>query len=128
MNADLSRKARREFWQKPRPHKSLQPPHAIRMYEGMHTEFSVFRERLADACRVRNMTHSALCRSIGLGARKAIDLEYSPLKSLDLHRVTQIADHLDVSIDWLLGRSNVMNAVEMQDLPEPTKRKAKRSG
>jgi hypothetical protein len=94
----------------------------------MHTDFSLFRERLAEACRVRNMTHSALCRGIGLSARKAIDLEYFPLKALDLYRVAQIADKLDISVDWLLGRSNVMNVMEMPELPEPPKRKAKRSG
>jgi len=93
----------------------------------MHTDFSVFRERLAEACRVRNMTHSALCRGIGLSPKKAVDLEYSPLKALDLYRVYQIADKLDVSVDWLLGRSNVMNVMEMPQLPEPPTRKAKKA-
>jgi hypothetical protein len=50
-------------------------------------------------------------------------------KSLDLYRVSQIADKLDVSVDWLLGRSNVMDVMEMPELPEPTptKRKARRA-
>jgi hypothetical protein len=92
----------------------------------MHTDFSVFRERLAEACRLRDMTHSALCKGIGLSPKKAVDLEYSPLKALDLYRVCQIADKLDVSVDWLLGRSNVMSVMEMpEDFPEPPKRKAK---
>jgi len=30
------------------------------------------------------------------------------LRALDLYRVCQIADRLDVSLDWLLGRSDVM--------------------
>jgi hypothetical protein len=30
------------------------------------------------------------------------------LRALDLYRVCQIADRLDVSLDWLLGRSEVM--------------------
>ncbi len=30
------------------------------------------------------------------------------LKAIDLYRVCQIADQLDVSVDWLLGRSDVM--------------------
>ena len=93
----------------------------------MQTDLSVFRERLAEACRVRNMTHSALCRDIGLSPKKAVDIHHSGLKALDLYRVAQMADKLDVSIDWLLGRSNVMSVPE--DLPEPPKpkRKAKRS-
>ena len=34
----------------------------------------------------------------------------------------QIADALDVSLDWLIGRSNVMDVMEM---PEPPKKKGK---
>ena len=33
---------------------------------------------------------------------------FSGLRTLDLYRVCQIADRLDVSVDWLLGRSEVM--------------------
>ena len=84
----------------------------------MHTDFSVFRERLAEACRVRSMSHSALCRGIGLSPKKALEIEYYPLKTLDLYRVSQIADKLEVSIDWLLGRTNVMNVAEMPEEPE----------
>ena len=40
--------------------------------------------------------------------RHAIDLEYLGLKCLDIYRLAQIADRLDVSIDWLLGRTSVM--------------------
>ena len=74
----------------------------------MHTDFSVFGDRLAEACRARNMTRDSLCRSIGLGGRRAADFLLSGLKVLDLARVCQIADALDVSVDWLLGRSDVM--------------------
>jgi hypothetical protein len=41
--------------------------------------------------------------------------------SLDLYRVCQIADALDVSLDWLMGRSNVISVMEMSELPEPPK-------
>jgi hypothetical protein len=30
------------------------------------------------------------------------------LRALDLYRVCQIADRVEVSVDWLLGRSDVM--------------------
>jgi hypothetical protein len=76
--------------------------------------FSVFRERLAEACGVRDR-YPALCRGIGLSPNKAVDLEYSPLEALDLYRVCQIADKLDVSIDWLLSRSNVVDVMERPD-------------
>ena len=74
----------------------------------MRSDFSVFRGRLAEACRVRNMTHDKLCSSIGIGGRRTIDLHVTGLKALDLYRVAQIAGRLDVSIDWLLGRTDVM--------------------
>jgi hypothetical protein len=79
------------------------------------TDFSVFRERLGEACLARNMTHEAVCRGIGLGGRRAVDLHFQGLKALDLYRVCQIADALDVSLDWLLGRSNVMDVMEMPE-------------
>jgi hypothetical protein len=44
--------------------------------------------------------------------------------AIDLWRVCQIADVLDVSLDWLTGRSNVMDVMET---PEPPKRRGKRA-
>jgi len=67
----------------------------------MQTDFSVFRERLAEACHILNMTHEAICRGIGLGCRRVVDLHFQGLKALDLYRVCQIADALEVSLDWL---------------------------
>jgi transcriptional regulator with XRE-family HTH domain len=87
----------------------------------MQTDFSVFRERLAEACRARNMTQDQLCSSIDLGSRRAIDLELSGLKSLSIERLCQIADRLEVSVDWLVGRSNVMSVMEMPELPGSTR-------
>lgn len=75
----------------------------------MRTDFSLFRDRLAEACRVRGMKQDAVYRSIGIGGRRALDVQsVGVLRALDLYRVCQIADHLDVSVDWLLGRSDVM--------------------
>ena len=59
-----------------------------------------------------------------MGARRVIDIEYIGLKGLDIHRLAQIADRLDVSIDWLLGRTN---NPEINDR-EPPPKKTKRSG
>ena len=50
--------------------------------------------------------------------------------SLDLYRVCQIADALDVSLDWLTGRSNVVDVMEMPELKPatpPAKKKAKKT-
>jgi hypothetical protein len=87
----------------------------------MRTDFSMFRARLAEACRARDITENRLAASIGLSPRRAIVMSLSDPVSLDLYRVCQIADALDVSVDWLVGRTNVMEVMEM---PELAKRKA----
>ena len=83
-------------------------PHVLRM----ECDFSVFRERLAEACHVRSTTPSRVAKVIGMSPRRIIDLEYSGTRALDIDRLGQIADHLDVSIDWLLGRSDVMDVAK----------------
>ena len=73
------------------------------------TDFAVFRDRFAEACRVRGITQEAVYRSIGLGGRRALDVQsVGVLRALDLYRVCQIADRVNVSLNWLLGRSEVM--------------------
>jgi transcriptional regulator with XRE-family HTH domain len=84
----------------------------------MRTDFSVFRDRLAEACRARNMTRDTLCRDIGLGGRRAADFLILGLKAIDFNRLTQIADRLEVSIDWLVGRTDQM------ELPKPKRKTA----
>ena len=84
----------------------------------MRTDFSVFHERLAEACRARHMTHHQVHRSIGIGGRRPVDFELFGLKALDIYRLGQIADVLNVSVDWLMGRSDAM------EMPEPPKSKA----
>src|SRR5271165_2642730 len=84
----------------------------------MHTDFGVFRERLAESCRARNTTETKICQAIGLGGKRAITLSLTGPGAIDLYRVCQIADQLDVSTDWLLGRSNVMSVMEMPEFDE----------
>jgi hypothetical protein len=67
------------------------------------------------------MTHERLCSSIGLGGRRTIDIHYSGLKALDIERLAQLADKLDVSIDWLLGRTD---NPEINDREPPPKKAA----
>lgn len=51
---------------------------------------------------------TAFAGASALADGRAIDLEFSGLKALDIERLSQIADKLDVSMDWLLGRSDRM--------------------
>jgi hypothetical protein len=53
------------------------------------------------------MTQEAVLHSIGMGGRRALDFQSIGLRALDIYRVCQISDRLDVSVDWLLGRSDV---------------------
>jgi hypothetical protein len=41
-------------------------------------------------------------------------------RTLDIERLCQIADRLEVPVAWLVGRSNVMNVFEAPESPEPT--------
>jgi hypothetical protein len=67
----------------------------------MQSDFAVLRENLAAACRERKMTHDPLCAA-------AVDLHFAGVRALDIYRLATIADNLDVSVDWLLGRSDTM--------------------
>lgn len=67
----------------------------------MQSNFSVLHDHLAQACRLRKMSHDRLCAA-------AVDLHFAGLKALDVYRLAEIADRLDVSVDWLLGRSDMM--------------------
>ncbi len=85
----------------------------------MKTNFSLFRERLAEICRMRNMTESKVFAGIGLSGRRAINPSVFGPGALDLYSVCQIADVLNVSLDWLMGRSNVMSVMEDVKHPKP---------
>jgi hypothetical protein len=91
----------------------------------MRTDFRIFRERLGEACRARDKTETKIYQQIGLGGRRAITLALTGPGAIDLWRICQIADFLNVSLDWLTGRSNVMAVMEMPELPEPSKKKGK---
>ena len=71
----------------------------------MQSDFTVLRENLAAACRERKTTHDPLCAA-------AVDLHFAGVKALDIYRLARIADNLDVSVDWLLGRSDSMEVTE----------------
>ena len=81
----------------------------------MPIDFSLFRERLAEACRARNMTETKVCFRIGLGAKRALHLALAGPRAIEVYRLCQIADALDISLDWLTGRSNVMEVMEMPE-------------
>jgi hypothetical protein len=78
-----------------------------------------------EACAARYRTERDVCQQIGLGSRRAITLALTGPNAFDLWRLSQIADALDVSLDWLTGRSNVMDVMEMPELSQPPKKKDK---
>ncbi len=67
----------------------------------MHSDFTVFHEHLAEACRDRKKSPDPLCAW-------AMELHFAGVRALDIYRLAKIADELDVSVDWLLGRSDMM--------------------
>ncbi len=73
----------------------------------MQSDFTVLRENLEAACRERNMAHDPLCAA-------AVDLHFAGVRALDIYRLAKIADSLQVSVDWLLGRSDCMELPKAQ--------------
>jgi hypothetical protein len=63
-------------------------PHII----DIHTDLCLFRERLDEACRISRVKSDQLCRTIGLGGRRAVDFELFGLKAIDVYRLAQIGD------------------------------------
>jgi hypothetical protein len=86
----------------------------------MRTDFALFRDRLAEACRARDIKAAELSACTGLSPRRLVAPHLSGADALDLYRVCQIADVLNVSLDWLIGRSNLMDLIEMPEIePKP---------
>ena len=67
----------------------------------MQSNFTVLRANLAAAYRKRKVIQDPLCTA-------AVDLHFAGVRALDIYRLARMADELDVSVDWLLGRSDVM--------------------
>ena len=78
----------------------------------VQSNFTVLRENLAAACRERKMTHDPLCAA-------AVDLHFAGVRALDIYRLAKIADNLDVSVDWLLGRSDSMEVPKAKASSRP---------
>jgi orotate phosphoribosyltransferase-like protein len=67
----------------------------------MQTDFSVLSGHLEQACRLRKIDHDPICAA-------AVDLHFAGVRALDIYRLAKIADELNVSVDWLLGRTDIM--------------------
>jgi len=79
----------------------------------MQSDFGLFQERLEGACHARRLTVDTLCNSSGLSSYEAGLLSILGIRALDIFELAQIAGTLDVSVDWLLGRTDQM------ELPKP---------
>jgi len=74
----------------------------------VQSDFTVFRAHLAEACRKRKLSQDPVCAA-------AVGLHFAGLRALDIYRLAQIADDLDVSVDWLLGRSEKMELTKAKE-------------
>lgn len=81
--------------------------------QAVQSDFTVFRAHLAEACRKRKMSYDPLCAA-------AVDLHFAGVRALDIYRLAQIADDLDVSVDWLLGRSEMMELTKAKTKARPS--------
>ncbi|MGO8953399.1 MAG: hypothetical protein ACLPWS_02505 [Rhodomicrobium sp.] len=67
------------------------------------TDISQFPHRFVDACRARSLSPQQVAERAGLPADAGRDLAITAIH-LPLYRLCYVADALDVSLDWLLGR------------------------
>jgi len=67
----------------------------------MQSNFTVFRANLAAARRERKTPYDPQSTA-------AVELHFAGIRPLDIYRFAGIADELNVSLDWLLGRSDAM--------------------
>jgi hypothetical protein len=87
---------------------------------GMVNNLSILRERLAEACRLRNTMFFNVCRGLFIAPNRAYQLELRP-ENLTIAQLVYIAGALDVSLDYLLGRTDDSEAHK----PAPRKAKAR---
>ena len=85
----------------------------------MQSDFTVFHEHLAEACRDRNKTPDPLCAA-------AVDLHFAGVRALDVYRLAKLADELDVSVDWLLGRSDMMELPKTKKTQKPAQQERRK--
>ncbi len=67
------------------------------------TDLSVFPSRFVEACRARSLSPQQVAERAGLPSDAGRDLAITAIH-LPLYRLCYVADALDVSLDWLLGR------------------------
>jgi transcriptional regulator with XRE-family HTH domain len=67
------------------------------------TDISQFPHRFVDACKARRLSPEQVAERAGLPANAGRDLATTAVY-LPLYRLCYVADALDVSLDWLLGR------------------------
>ncbi len=67
------------------------------------TDLSVFPSRFVHACKAKRLSPQEVAERAGLPAEAGRDLAVTAIH-LPLYRLCYVADALDVSLDWLLGR------------------------
>jgi hypothetical protein len=101
------------FWRRPAPFLFA----ALRHIPNMINNLSILRERLAEACRLRNTMFLDVCRGLLLAPNRAYHLELRP-ENLTLAQLVHIAG----ALDYLLGRTDNPEAHK----PAPAKMRERR--
>ena len=64
----------------------------------------MFSEKIRQLRKVRHLTQAEVAKEVGLSARGYQDLELGAKPGFD--NLLHIADFYDVSVDWLMGRTD----------------------
>jgi transcriptional regulator with XRE-family HTH domain len=68
-------------------------------------DLSVLPYRFTEAYKMREMTSADVVRRIGLPPQRELQID-AGLRDISVYRLCQMADVLNVSIDWLTGRTD----------------------
>ena len=66
-------------------------------------------KRIQELCEMNNISFVKLCESIGIPGSTLHELSSGRTKSLSSKNLLKIANHFNVSVDYLLEKSNIKN-------------------
>ena len=72
-------------------------------------ELTYLRKKLIELREANNINQSDLANYLGISQNTYSDYELGKIKKIPLEKIIMIANYYEVSIDFLTGRTNVMN-------------------
>ena len=72
-------------------------------------------ERIENLCTQKGVNITEMCKCSGVTRSKLTDLKMGRIKSLSTGALSKIADYLDVTVDYLLGKEETKKSSSVSD-------------